>query len=329
MAKTLSLKDTVISIIVITNNNSDIVVGRLLKINRILNSLKCNFEILVVDNNSNDGTVDEIISLKSLMRNVRILVLSKVYDNEIALTAGLDNCIGDYAILFSLTDDPVEIIPKFIEKLTNGFNICMGISTHSSKLIKGLSKTFIDIAQRLSSSGWVYRPNYTMAIDRKAINSITRTRRKSRNFSYINSLIGFKKTSLKYRPEKAKRENIKNESFFMTMLSIIDIVISNSFKPLRILSFIGIVFSLLYIGYVALIVILYLFFDQKQLIPKGWVTLSIVLGSMFFILFSTLSVISEYLIRILGETRNEPFYFISEEINQSEILPRGKKLNIV
>ncbi|KKU10939.1 MAG: Glycosyl transferase family 2 [Candidatus Woesebacteria bacterium GW2011_GWB1_45_5] len=325
----MELKDTVISLIVLTHNDSDIILSRILKLKRALTALKCNFEILVVDNNSTDETISEITSLKEVMRHTRILVLSKTYDEEVALTAGLDNCIGDFAILFSLYTDPVEIISLLTEKLTDGFNICIGKIRRSVAKKPFFEKALIRSAQRLSSSGWKYRQNYTMALDRKAINSITRTRRKSRNFSYINSLIGLKKTEIVYKPEKRYKNKMKREKPLPLLITIVDTVISNSFRPIRILSALGMAFSLLYILYVTVVVVLYLFFDQKQLIPKGWVTLSAVLGSMFFLLFSTLSVISEYLIRILTETRNEPFYFISEEISQSEILPKGRKLNIV
>ena len=72
-----------------------------------------------------------------------------------------------------------------------------------------------------------------------------------------------------------------------------------------------------------------LLLHKKELLPKGWITLSTVMGSMFFFLFSLLSVISEYIIRIMDESRDEPFYFISEEINKSSILPKKNTLNVI
>lgn len=322
-------KDTIISLVVLTYNDSDIVLSRLLKIKKELVKTKVNFEILVVDNASKDKTVREILSLKSLRQVTRILVLSKTYDAEVALTAGLDSCIGDITILFSLYVDPVNVIPQLITRLAEGANIVVGQTDEPMVKVSRLSQTLLNLSQRLSSTDWIYRSNYSLALDRKAVNAIIRTRRKSRNFSYINSLIGLTRATLKYKPLSRFQNRIKKENFLSLSKTILDTVISNSFKPLRALSLLGMLFSILYLFYVTVIVILYFFFNQKQLIPKGWVTVSTVLGTMFFILFSTLALLAEYVIRILAETRQEPFYFVSEEINKSTILPKPKQLNIV
>jgi len=50
---------------------------------------------------------------------------------------------------------------------------------------------------------------------------------------------------------------------------------------------------------------------------------------MFFLLFSLLTLLSEYIIRIMNETRNEPIYFIADEIDKSIILPHKDRENIV
>ncbi len=322
-------KDYIVSLIILTRNDADIILSRLLKIKRALLQLDCHFEIVIIDNNSADETIEEITSLKTVIRHTRILRLSKTYDDEVALTAGLDNCVGDYAIIFSLYLDPIEILPELIAKLKSGSNLVIGKMKKNPVKLYGPSKLIVSIAEKFSTTGWIYRSNYTLALDRKALNSVIRTRRKSRNFSYINSLIGLKKSTLRYMPITKYKNLIRREDFFSLITTILNTAISNSFKPIRYLSLIGMLFSFLYILYVIIILILYFFFDQKQLIPKGWVTISVVLGSMFFLLFSTLSVISEYVIRTLIETRQEPFYFISEEINKTEILPKKKRLNII
>lgn len=324
-----SLMGSVISVIILTGNDEDIIADRLKSIYEILIRIKKNFEILVVDNNSSDDTIEKIKDLRKIMRYTRILVLSKEYDTEIALTAGLDNCIGDFAILFDIYTDPPLIIEKLIQKLIEGKDIIIGKSTEEIRKLSLSSRLFMSLVKKLSTQGFYYRQNFLVALNRKAINSILRTRRKSRNFSYINSLIGFKKASIEYKNLKQFNYKLKNKGFFKIFFSVIDAVISNSFRPIRLLSFAGIFFSSAFLLYVFIIVILVVFFQMKGLVPQGWISVATVIGAMFFLLFSLLTIISEYIIRILSESRNEPFYFVSEEINQSVIFPEKQAANIL
>lgn len=328
--KLAGFEDSIISLITVTQNDADIIQKRLKSINQTLSILGINYEILIVDNNSRDETVKKIKEIPDVLKFSRILVLSKNYEKEVAITAGLDNCVGDYAIVFDFYTDPVEMIPYLLtKKLLEGNDIITGKMSKTVIKYDTLTNLFLKLTEKLSTRGFFYRQNYLMGLSRKAINSIIRTRRKSRNFGYINSLIGLTKETVEYQPLKKYLYKLKKKSLIEIILSVLDISISNSFRPIRILSVLGMLFSILYLLYVVVIIILAVFFGMKDLLPKGWITLSTVLGTMFLLLFSLLSIISEYVIRILDETRDEPFYFVSEEINKSSILPKKDTLNII
>lgn len=323
----MKLLDTIISVILITQNDEDIIQDRIKSINKELKTLQTNYEIIIVDNNSTDKTVEKLRSLHKTIPHTRILVLSKTYETEIALTAGLDNCVGDYTILFNIYTDPPEMIPVIINKLLENYDIVIGESKYDIVKRSLISKIFLKVIEKLSTHALSYRTNYLTALNRKAINSIIRTRRKSRNFNYIHYLIGYKKCVLIYKPIKKFHNKIKKENFFELFFAVTDIVISNSFRPIRMLTFLGMAASLLFLLYVFFITLLAIFFDTR-VAPQGWISLATVLGSMFFLLFSLLTLISEYLIRVLNEARNEPFYFIADEIDRSVIMPRKNRRNI-
>lgn len=322
------LQDTIVSVIIVTKNDEDIIKNKLQSINKQLKQLRTNYEILVVDNNSTDGTTAKIRNIHTLMPYTRVLVLSKEYSTEVALSAGLDNCVGDYVKLFNIYTDPPEVIPITVNKLLEGFDIVIG--QHSRRVVRRSlpSQIFLNLVARLSQHGFRDPHNFALGLNRKAINSIIRTRRKSRNLDYIHSLIGFKKYVLEFKPSISLRYKLKKESFFELVLVTIDTIISNSFRPMRVLSFAGMCASTVFLMYILGVVILDVFFGT-QLAPKGWISVSTVLGTLFFLLFSILALISEYIIRIMNETRNEPFYFVSEEIDKSVILPKRESLNIV
>jgi len=333
MKKTVNTKktkiiDTIITIICVVQNDEDIIQERLKEINNALKKLRINYEILVVDNNSQDNTIESIKELQKKVPFIRILILSKSYDEDIAATAGLDNCIGDYAVFFNIYRDPVSILPSIAEKLYENVDIIVG-KTDKPIVPYGIaSKLFLWIIERLSTHNFTYGSQHLLAVSRKAINSIIRTRRKSRNFSYINNLIGFKKYILSYFPLETYSDKQNSENFFKVFFNVADIIISNSYKPIRFLTFLGVFVSVLFLLYVIIISIIYFFFD-RAIAPQGWISLAFVMGAMFLLLFSILTLISEYIIRTLHEARNEPLYFIAEEIDKSIILSEEDKLNIV
>lgn len=327
-SKKIFLQEIIISVIVITENDSDIIADILKDINQILSKSYENYEILVVDNYSNDNTINLIRAMQANNPHARILRLSKYYNREIALTAGLDNCIGDYAILLNIYTDPPSIIPQVVDQLLEANDILIG--RYKENLIKRdfLSKLLMSLLSKLSSHEFRYDSSYLFGLNRRAINSITQIRRKSRNFSYIHSLIGFRKVFMEYKPMKNYLTKLKHENFIELLIRITDIIISNSSKPMRILIALGMLISLAFLFYV-FIVIIFAVFLNIRLAPEGWISTSAILGSMFFILFSLLSLISEYLIRVLNESRNEPLYFISEEMDKSVISIKNNKLNII
>ena len=314
------LKDTLLSLIIISENDSDIILESLTSIKGSLSVIGVSYEILIIDNHSEDNTLEQIKKFYHYSPHIRVIVLSRKYEREIAITAGLDNCIGDYAILFNLYTDPPNILPKLFQRLIDGDDIITGNYTDQIPQAGLFSIIFLWLINKISDHGFNYRRNYSMALNRKAINSIIRTRRRNRNFGYLNSLIGYKKTEIKYTSIRKYNYKFKKEGFFDLFFNVTDIIISNSFKPIRILTFLGMLASISYLLYVFAICILVLVFKMHNIAPQGWISISTVLGGMFFLLFSLLTLISEYIIRILNESRDEPFYFIGQEIDMSIVL---------
>lgn len=324
----LSLPDNIVSIIVITQNDEAIIEKSLRDINEVLSKKYHYYEIIVIDNCSEDNTLEEIRKHYQKNSHVRTIKLSKNYPAEIALTAGLDSCIGDYAVWFNIYTDPPPMIPILIDKLISGYNIVMG--KYNDNLIHkdSFSKLFLFLVKKLSNHEFYYDSSYLIGLNRKTINSITSIRRRSRNFGYINNLIGYKRTVINYKPLKNNLPRIKTETFFQLIWRVTDSIISNSYKPIRILVMLGMLISFAFLIYVFIIAILTITLNES-FAPKGWISISSVMGTMFFLLFSLLSLISEYIIRVLDESRNEPLYFIADEMDQSIISVNKDKLNVI
>lgn len=321
------LKDNILSVILVTKNDSEIIEDRIVKINKEIKKMKVDYEIVVIDNNSNDTSIEIVRKISKKIPYIRTIVLSKSYLIEVALTAGLDSCIGDYVIVFNILTDPPKIINRIVKMLLEGNDIVLGKFKKEIFNKSEERQLLLKLMSKISSHEFRENNNFLTGLNRRAVNAITRTRRKSRQLEYLNSLIGLREITITYRPLLSFKKKIRNESLFQTLIRIIDISISNSFKPLRIISLMGLFGSLLFIFYIIFVVFLSLILNM-EIAPKGWISLGTVVSTLFFLLFSMLSIISEYIIRVLAEVRNEPIYFVSAEYDKSVINQKTNKLNI-
>jgi hypothetical protein len=103
-------------------------------------------------------------------------------------------------------------------------------------------------------------------------------------------------------------------------------VVTNSTRPLRYVALLGMGASGLSFLYLLYVLAIALF---KKHIAEGWITLSVTMAGMFFVLFLILAVIAEYIGRLLEESRDRPLYFVAEERTSSVLIPDATRRNVV
>jgi dolichol-phosphate mannosyltransferase len=333
--KRFLINDTLTSIVIIIDYLQADLSKIIEAIDKEIQARSSLYEIICIDNT---GLLEEQKQFKKIQQknlHSRFIHLSKQYPHDIALTVGIDSCIGDYVIFYDLSSDTPDIINTLLEQLVRGYDIVIGSAKSRLKHLTILSQLFLRLIVRISQQGYFYRSNYTVGLSRRAVLAMTRTRRKNRNFSYLNSLIGLKKIIIEYWTDVYPVSYFARNSFIQVVISVLNDVISNSFKPIRWISLLGMLGSTLFLLYIFIIIVLVVFFNMRWIAPQGWISLATVMGGMFFLLFSCLTIMSEYLIRIMDEARDEPLYFISHEIDGSHRTlknlkkKRSNRLNIV
>jgi hypothetical protein len=116
------------------------------------------------------------------------------------------------------------------------------------------------------------------------------------------------------------------EGLFHAANTAIAVIVGNSTRPLRMVGWLALAaafLNLLYIAYVFAVRML------KTRVAEGWMTLSLQNAGMFLLLFLILAVVTEYVGRILDETRDRPLYYIAEEANSSVMVPSAERRNVV
>ena len=305
--------DFLISVLAVLENDCETIEDFVRETSQVLSTDFIYYEIVLIDNCSQDFTDQKIVSLQATIPNLRLIRLSRKHDLETALAAGLENSLGDYAVIIDVNSDPPILIPKLIETAVQGSDVVIAIRKNREN--QGIARRYLAIIfYKIASNllGYSLQPNAThfRVLSRQVVNSLIRIGNKNRYLKYLNALVGFKQTHVEY--QKIYRSNCtkKDPGIFRLIISGIDLIISNSPAPLRLASLLGFIasgVSLLYCCYVVAVTLI------KQKIAEGWITTNLMTSAMFFLLFLILSILSEYIARILDETKDHPLYFIEYE----------------
>jgi dolichol-phosphate mannosyltransferase len=94
--------------------------------------------------------------------------------------------------------------------------------------------------------------------------------------------------------------------------SAIDSFVSISYVPIRFISYLGLLISLIGFIYAIILMINKIFFNIG---PEGWTSIMVIILFLGGIQLITLGVLGEYIWRGVDESRQRPLYLISEKIN--------------
>src|SRR3989344_5077111 len=125
--QTLKNKNVFISCIVPVYNESANVEAFFTELTAYLHHMTHRFEIIVVDDGSRDTTVAKTLHLPKEC-NIKLIAFSRNFGKETALTAGLEHCSGDVAILIDADfQHPIKTVDAFIAHWGEGYDMVYGV----------------------------------------------------------------------------------------------------------------------------------------------------------------------------------------------------------
>jgi polyisoprenyl-phosphate glycosyltransferase len=306
--------DIFASVLAVIGNDADIISGFISETTRTLSENFTYYELLIVDNGSNDGSSERIQEIQKKVPNLRFLRLSRAYEKEIALAASLDNSIGDYVVIIDINCDPPSLIPAMVQQATSGYDVVIAEQAnrrYDSWLRNSFRRAFYRVASKILGFSLQPQASYYRLLSRRVVNSLTQIKNKSRYLKYFNALVGFRQILVPCQPF-CRRERTDEPRLIQSIGSALDIILSNSARPLRWASWLGLAASSINLAYFGFIFVVSL---VKKKIAEGWLTTNVMSTFMFFILFLILTILSEYVARILEETKDRPLYFIDFEVD--------------
>jgi glycosyltransferase involved in cell wall biosynthesis len=308
--------DTLVTVITLLQNDSDLLDEFVEEITAALKIQFPYYEILLVDNCSTDDTEQRVRASQVSHPNIHYMRLSRRYDTETAYAAGLENSLGDYVVVMDLRHDPPSDVSRLLAA-AEGHEVVIGerIGEPRPNLIYGIAESvFYKVANACLPFPLTPNASYFRCLSRQVVNSITRIRNKSRYLKYLNTIVGFRQTFVPYSRKPRRPGQTARHGLFESIGSGMSLIVANSAVPLRVASFLGLtasLFSLLYLLYVLIVTLV------KRQVAEGWVTTNGVSTVMFFLLFLILTILAEYVARLVEEVQDRPLYFIEYETHSS------------
>jgi glycosyltransferase involved in cell wall biosynthesis len=299
-----------ISIVTPFFNEEESINDYFLRVEKVLHEIAdIDYEIIAVDDGSTDKTYEILSAIATQKTNLKIIKLSRNFGKEIALTAGLDNALGDAVIpLDADLQDPPEVIPQMISKWREGYKMVLAqrINRLDPWLKKFTAAVFYKLASKIMDRTLPQNVGDFRLIDRVALDDIKKMRERSRFMRGVLSWVGYKTTQVQY--ERGPRLKGETKYNYATMARYaFDGIFSFSTFPIRLITYVGLLISICSFIYGFAIICAKLFFDQG--IP-GYASIMSVILFLGGINFIFIGIIGEYVGRIFNEVKNRPLYLV-------------------
>ncbi|MBQ8007776.1 MAG: glycosyltransferase family 2 protein [Lachnospiraceae bacterium] len=269
------------------------------------------YEIVMVDDGSGDDSWSVMNSIRDIDGNVKLVRLSRNFGEHAAILAGLSNCTGDCAVTkqADLQEDS-ELIVRMYDKWKEGNKVVLAVRQERDEpaIKKFFANLYYAIVRKTIDDKMPKGGFDCYLLDRQAIEVLMRLDEKNSSLSLQVLWIGFRSANV-YFHRKDREVGKSRWTLSKKIKLVVDSMMSFSYFPIRFMSGVGGVMSVLAFVWIIGVIIEYL---NTGTPVRGWSTLMcLVLFSAGMILLM-LGVLGEYLWRTLDATRNRPVYIVDD-----------------
>jgi dolichol-phosphate mannosyltransferase len=299
-----------ISVILPTFNEKENVIEVYRRIKDAIAQFNIAYEIIFVDDNSPDGTTNLVKELRKQDSNVKYILMSRRFGDQISLMAGINNASGDMVVTMdSDLQHPPEYLPQMIEQWRSGYDIVImkrEEAGHNSFFKKWSELLFYRLLGKLSKTPIYFRFAGYALMDRKAVDALKEFRERD---PFLRGLRAYSnKTEMLYKEEERSAGTSKYKLMDMFKLAITGIT-SFSDTPLYLSFYTGFLAVSISLIYAIWVIIETVFFCSK--VP-GWA--STILVVIFFggVQLISIGILGIFISKVFVETKRRPNFIIAE-----------------
>jgi dolichol-phosphate mannosyltransferase len=284
------------------------------RIDTTLASTGASYEIILVDDASPDGAWPVMRELAAADARIKAVALSRNFGQHTAIAAGIEHARGHWVVVMDcdLQDRPEEIAALHA-KAQEGYDIVFAEREvrQDGWFKRTSSRAFIALLNWLSGADYDYRTANFGIYSRAVIDAVRSMGDRARFFPVMVRWTGFKRTSIPVQHD-ARGNGGSSYTLKKLMKLALDIMLSYSDKPLRLVATAGLVISLIALAMSAFSLYRYLHGDvtvagYTSLIASMWLLAGIMLFCM--------GIIGLYVGRVFESVKSRPHFIVRERLN--------------
>ncbi len=275
------------------------------------------YEIILVEDRCPQNSWETIEEICARDKKVKGLHMSKNFGQASAISAGVDNCSGEWVVVMDcdLQDRPEHILDLY-NKAQEGYDVVFAkrADRKDSAVVLFFSRMFYRVLSHYTDEKIDPTIGNFSISRRKVIDSYCRIREHNRAYQLFIKWLGYEQTAIELEADERfsgkSSYSFRKKIFFATSL-----IVSHSNKPLKASIKLGAAISALAFIYMMVLVIQKLMgYDYLA----GWTS---TLASIYFmggLILATLGIIGLYIGNIFNEVKNRPYYIVCEALNYEE-----------
>ncbi len=303
------------SIVIPVYNSENTLEELVQRISTVFAGISSSFEIIMIDDGSRDNSWNVMRRLRDVNKDIKIISLIRNFGQHNATLCGFRHAQGRYVIW--MDDDlqnPPEEIPKLIKKMEQGYSVVYGAYEQKKHgfMENLLSKVFQRLMQYvLSIPSSTVISNFVICT-REVIQNAVTTRTA---FPFLPALITrnvvtdeIANVEVKHVERQIGRSNY---NVFRWLKLSLNLIINYSSLPLGIVAIVGIVVSCASLIYGLYLIVAYILDPSYGVV--GWNSLMVATTLLGGLTLIAMSIVGEYLRRIIAEISYEQQYIIADK----------------
>ncbi len=312
-----------LSVVVPVYNSAEILPELYRRLVAVLEREGIDFELIFVEDKSPDDLRRVLRELRQKDDRVKYILFSRNFGHQAAVTAGLDAAAGRAAVVMDDDlQDPPEVIPAFLEKWREGYQVVYGIRRARKEAAwkRAAYHAFYRILSKLATLPIPPDTGDFCLYDRKVIQVLRAMPERTRFLRGMRVWAGFRHAGVEYeRPPRAAGESTYSLRMLLDLAA--SGITSFSTFPLRIAFILGAAAALGSFLLALGLICLKLFYRVD--VP-GWTSLAVIVLFFSGLILLSQGIANEYLARIFEEVKERPHYVVEEAAGLPIDPPAGR-----
>jgi polyisoprenyl-phosphate glycosyltransferase len=276
------------------------------------------YEIIFIDNYSKDKTRSLLVDLCRKNKNIKSIFNCKNFGQFNSPYYGLSQTTGDCTILMCADfQDPISMIPKFIEEWEKGHKIVCGIKVKSkeNKIMYFLRSCYYKAIKKMSDVEQIEHFTGFGLYDKSFVQVLRNLKDSSPFLRGIVAELGFERKDITYEQAQRRAGKTSNNLYKLYDAAMLSFT-SYTKIGLRLATFAGFIFSGLSILVALVYLILKLIYWSE--FPMGMAP--VLIGVFFFgsIQLFFIGLVGEYIMSMNTRIMNRPLVIEERRINFDE-----------